>query len=310
MSRFDPYKAVLTFLLKSLVLGMIVLPPYAQVSHNQVKDVDCFYPKLTHSAEHLILGISRAATGIAPEVLKAELGLKGRMLNFAFVGAVTPYGVDYHQLVRRKISKGKETPVFILSVNPDNLSQNRYKALWSEGAHPIYDLFLVNINPNVEYFLRKIRRKKSTILDNDPPEKNESFRFFEGGWMGLKDRKGAASLEDEAAEIDRISTKKIPSPERIQALSELINALSKRGTVVLVRMPVTSKVRRKETQIFPGFNQEMLQLAEQYKVPFLDYSERAEAYSFFDANHLNVEGAIAFTHDLAQDIKTILRSDH
>ncbi|MEQ8706291.1 MAG: hypothetical protein RIC19_20325 [Phaeodactylibacter sp.] len=305
MSKLSRWHSVFMLLVKGVIIGGLVLWPYVTISLKQIKAVDCFYPKLTHRAEHLILGVSRAAVGIAPEVLKSELGLKERVLNFAFIGAVTPYGPDYSRLVHRKIAKGEEPPVFILSVHPDNLSKIKNRDLWRERSHPVYDLFFVNLNPNVEYILRNIRRKKATLINFKPTALSASFRFFEGGWMGLEGRRAAEFLEEEAETIIRLTNKKIPAPERLKALSDLVASLNALGSVILVRMPVSPDVREKEDAIFPDFDEKLKGLAARADVPYLDFSEQSSDFTFFDAHHLNVEGSRVFTRVLAKAIKDV-----
>jgi len=266
-------------------------------------DVD--YSKFTHKAEHLILGVSRAKVGVVPSILEEALNLEGRILNFAFTTPESPYSEAYFNLVRRKLSRDNgHSGLFVLSVNPGNIGQSPHAT--GEPVSPIYDLHIVNMCPNLEYIARNINMDQSFLFDLFKPQPDSlmAFRPSPDGWG---ERQLRSSVSDEAV-IQKLSgmfNRRIFSEQRRQILTALIAYLRSYGNVVLVRLPVDTRVYALEQKGTTEFDQIMEAYALEDGVFYLNYIDRGDEYDFSDPQHLLNTGAQAFTKDFAADLKAL-----
>lgn len=279
--------------------------PYLFLRHQEMLRHDLDYSKFTHRAEHLILGVSRAKVGLVPEVLWEELQLNGDALNFAFTGLVSPYHNAYVDLAMRKVkpTSGKQDAVFILSVNPGNLSETKKRF---RGASPIYDLLLVNASPNPEYLIRNINMTESFLFSllEAPSEDPPMFIAHTDGW-GERTRPSALS-DEEIYQKYRVSLgDRGLSEEYLENLRRLARYLRGYGEVVLVRLPVKSGMAEIEDESVPDFNQQLRELAASCGAVYLDYKDSGGAYEFSDPHHLLNTGARSFTLKLSEDLKAL-----
>ena len=91
----------LLLLTGAALLGLLALAPVVLKGQ-----VDAFYGRFASPpAGSLVLGTSRAAQGIRPAVLSAQLGsrFEGPLLNYAFTLTHSPYGPAYVRSIQRKL---------------------------------------------------------------------------------------------------------------------------------------------------------------------------------------------------------------
>lgn len=301
-------KELLKLLFRAGIIVLTCIAPYVYLRHLQTIRNDVDYTKFTHRAKHLVLGVSRAKVGIVPQIVKKELGLEGQMLNLAFTTPESPYSPNYFKLVRRKLSRtSNHSGLFLLSVNPGNLGQSSYGG---QADQPIYDLHIVNMNPNVEYLFRNINMDQSLLFDliNPSPDSLMAFRPHPDGW-GERMRRSDIPDEEVIQKLSRMLTRRTFSQERLQVLRELIGYLQDYGDVVLVRLPVAPQVYDLEQRWNTDFDQIMEAYALEEGVFYLNYVDWGTAYEFSDPQHLLNTGAQAFSKDLAADLKALGLSD-
>jgi len=115
-------KLIVKFLLFSVILTSVYFFALWQVAQGQV---DYFYPKFTHQAGSMIIGISRANDGISPAVIEQNFGeneIDYPVLNFAFANQISDYGPVYLNAIQKKLQPETKNGLFILGVNPGSLS--------------------------------------------------------------------------------------------------------------------------------------------------------------------------------------------
>lgn len=290
------------------IIVVICLVPYVYLRHKEMMRYDIDYSKFTHRAEHLVLGVSRAKVGVVPQIVKKTLGLEGQVLNLAFTTPESPYTRDYFKLVRRKLSRTtNNSGLFLLSVNPGNLGQSPFGG---QAGQAIYDLHIVNMNPNVEYLFRNINMDQSLLFDliNPHPDSLIAFRPHPDGW-GERLKRSDTPEAEVIQKLSEMLTRRTFSKERQQVLRELITYLKKYGDVVLVRLPVAPEVYAMERIWNTDFDPTMEKYALEDGVFYLNYIDRGDAYEFSDPQHLLNTGAQAFSKDLAADLKALGLSD-
>lgn len=250
---------------------------------------DPFYVRFTTpKQQNMILGTSRAAQGLQPEVF--EKILKKEINNFAFTIAHSPFGEVYFESVKRKHNK-KNDGLFIIAVDPwsisswcsspNDLSQFRENKLCLNKTR------IVDMNPNVFYILDNLSGKYKDILFN----KNPYMFLHNDGWLEISNIK-----MDSISVADRVSSKietyryeHLPktnfSSTRLQYLIKTVCYLKEYGDVYLVRLPIHEKMMEIEKELMPDFDskiKEAIDLSDGY----LDMTPQNSLFNYTDGNHL------------------------
>lgn len=272
--------------------------------------VDYFYQKFTVSRQSsFILGDSRSLQGIQPRIIDRELKnsrYQFPMFNYSFTISQINYGKPYTESIKKKISNSNNG-LFIINIHPwlftkregDDLQNGRY----SERENPPYNMTFQNINPNFEYFIRNFRYfhfrsiiKKTSELHKD-------------GWLEESNLpKDSATFQNwKSHQIELYSDfakKWKKSPERITEFIKMLAYLQKKGTVVLVRMPIDKKILKIENNFWVDFDEQFMKISKQNKIKYFNFS-RDDKYQTYDGNHLDKFGGVNFTKELCDSIKTI-----
>lgn len=283
--------------------------------------VDAFYARFTSpSAGSLVLGTSRAAQGIKPGVLAAQLGgrYEGPWLNYAFTLAESPYGPGYLSSIERKLAPGTTHGLFMLAVDPWSLSlPNEVKlgdrrfskgrnVLFPEAQSMVSQLASVSQNPNLDYLAHYLHRPfYQLLLNTDTAHVVE--RLHPDGWLEIALPPPSA----DTALLRRRTTEKLATyrklaatssfgEERYLSLLSTIELLKQHGRVVLVRLPTGQAMAALEQEYQPGFDQSMAQLANQQHISYLNYLN--QPYPTNDGNHITRQAAGQFSQRLAADI--------
>jgi len=250
---------------------------------------DSFYVRFTTpKQQNLILGTSRAAQGLQPEVLRQIL--KKDICNFAFTVAHSPFGPVYYESVKRKHNK-KANGLFIIAIDPwsisswcsspNDLSQFRENKLCLNKTK------IVNINPNIFYILDNLSGKYSDILF----QKNPYMFLHKDGWLEISNIK-----MDSASVANRVSNKiktyrniHLPktnfSSTRLKYLIKTVNYLKKFGEVYLVRLPIHDSMMEIEEELMCDFN---LKIKEAINISdgYFDMTPQNSLFDYTDGNHL------------------------
>ena len=167
----------------------------------------------------------------------------------------------------------------------------------------MYDLYSVNVNPNIEYILRRTKPEIESLKKGDKLYK--TIYHPNGWWEAVVDN----NTKKKKDKYGKISFYK--SEERESYLRNSINNLKEYGEVILIRLPVSNKVFAAEENWFPDFNSYMEELAEGQNIKFLNYSqlENDSIYYYDNKSHMDGKSAKFFTQTLSKDIKQILTQD-
>lgn len=283
---------------------------------------DNFYLRLTSSKKNsLILGTSRSAQGIHPNILDSILDSKYEIYNYSFSVNNSSYGKVYYDAIKCKLNKNVKDGIFILTVDPWSISADvSLDTLYIDQSSILFDIRNCNIYPNYEYLIKHfnkgwgsilVKRLERTILF----QKGSDLENITGSYTFLRDD----GLLEVYTNMDSLYVRKNISKKikyysrsmsnnkisfyRFNYLDRMIKLLMNHGDVVLVRMPVHKSLFRIENLFIPDFDVIIQELAENYNIEYLNFTSDNEEYRFTDGNHLYLEDAILFTRSLAREIK-------
>ena len=148
-------KTFFFFILFGLVVFLYILLIYLRPDL-----VDAFYYRFTTPKAHsLILGASRAAQGIQPEIInKTICSDENKIINHAFAIGPSSFGPNYLREITKKLDKSSNNGLFIIEVDPWILAKdagdiNDDSTLFFEVQKKLFvgNLKSSNSNPNFEY---------------------------------------------------------------------------------------------------------------------------------------------------------------
>lgn len=275
--------------------------------------VDAFYARFAAPpAGSLVLGTSRAAQGIKPGVLAAQLkGYEGPWLNYAFTLAESPYGPGYLSSIERKLAPGTRNGLFIVAVDPWSLSLPKKLLATKPLALPearsmVSQLASVSQSPNLDYLAHYLHKPfYQLLLSADTAHVIE--RLHPDGWLEIALPPPTANTAllrrrtvEKLATYRKLAATSSFAKARYASLSATIRFLQKHGKVVLVRIPTGPEMAALEHQYQPDFDQQLLQLAGARGIPYLNYMTLP--YPTNDGNHITRQAAAQFSQRLAADI--------
>lgn len=259
---------------------------------------DEYYKRFLHPAPSLILGTSRAAQGIVPEVLAAGLPEGAFALpleNFAFSVVGSPYSETYYKAIEKKVGLSEdELGLFILSVDPYSLRSDKAGAkeewLHLKGA--------TIQKPNYCYLFRYCRPHKWI-------NPGKHCTLHDDGWLEISgipvdSASVAAATKRKMSEYNDWEIQK--SAERMDWLIRTIDLLKANGTVYLVRIPVSPQMRDREDQVWPDFDQDIRVIADSMSLHYFSFIQQSGNYRTTDGNHLYRDDAILFSKALSDSI--------
>lgn len=293
-------------LVAGLALGPALRRPY----------LDAFYARFTAPpAASLVLGTSRAAQAVLPDVLQAQLSgrYEGPWLNYAFTLYQSPYGPSYLASIRRKLAPGTRHGLFVVAVDPWSLSVARPTGAYQSTAFPEDQLMIgqlrqVSQNPNFGYLTHYLNFPLYRALLHDTTAAVE--RLHPDGWLEIALPSPLTTpARTRQREAERLTTYRQlaatsqPSAARLASLRQLITFLKPHGRVVLVRVPTGAAMTALEATYQPGFDQLMHQVSSSLGVPYLNYT--GQPYLTTDGNHLWRGAAREFSQRLAADVEVL-----
>ena len=247
----------------------------------------------------LVIGTSRAAQAVNPEIINARLKnlYPTPPYNFAFHLDASSYNPVYETAIYKKLAPhdGKRH-LFVLAVDPWAL--RKLDSIPQELALKSYSQ-----RPNMEYLAKNfsrtwfsplpthsfVNRHGRTEVDYVPKSKAEwekrvSMRLVAYNDMAKKYRYDYSSQ---------------------QVLERIVRSLKKRGDVFLVRIPVSKPMKTLEDAACPSFDAKMISLSQKHNVKYLDFSKTD--YSTTDGNHLTQNEGDRFSQALADSIRMSLQ---
>lgn len=298
---------MIKLLRNGLLFLVIAVVPYFLIQYWFIRSYDIYYLKVSGGrSDSIITGLSRAGTGISPEVIKNQLNLTHEPKNLAFSNTISPYGKCYFHFLKEKIlDQPGSANVHIVCVSPAAIMDYHHDhPTKRESTQTIYNIRFLNQKPNLEYFLYQpplgsVKRLFSLFQEGD--EKDIRWVTHKNGWI--------ETITDEGYKKRQLKNPNNyrQSDDREHYFRETIDMLCSSGTVFLVRLPVADETRRVEEQIHPGFDAMIQSIAEEKSIHYLNYSVGSHFYEYYDepGSHLTGESAKEFTIRLTKDIKQL-----
>ena len=275
---------------------------------------DALYYKFTTPKQtSLIIGTSRAAQGIQPQVLDSVLE-RDDIFNYAFTIPSSPYGDIYLDSIKRKLDTSSNQGLFILEVNPWTFSKIEHpitnEPIISETNNFLDKLTIVNQRPNLQYLIGSYKEKYINILRNKNRKGDyQTFYVENNGWLRVTIESDMISTTVRTNNklktySERIENFDGPSTYRLQSLKKTIEFLNRFGLVYIVRVPIIDKMLNIENELYPNFNEDMMKISKDHNIPYLNFTLHNEQYDYTDGNHLDIKSGNMFSLDLANSIKS------
>ncbi|WP_228455300.1 hypothetical protein [Chryseobacterium sp. Tr-659] len=264
---------------------------------------------------NIILGDSRGAQGIVPEVLKTKLSVP--FDNFSLNIGDSPYGQVYLKALKRKLDPDTKDGIFIVTVSPWNLSLNELipnEEDFPEKRSPLNNMYFYDWTYNYEYLLKNYTRSWFKIYMERESAVGRSNTFLhKDGWMEVNVNMHKDSIAARTAKKTReyeVQERKnyYLSPQRLAALNEIIGFLRTRGRVCLVRIPTSKNLTDIENRKFPQFKKIIQDISHKQNVKYYDFSEDFYKYVYTDGNHMYKESGKKLTSRIADSLKSFRKN--
>lgn len=267
---------------------------------------DPFYMRFTSPKQtSLILGTSRAAQGIQPQVLNTLLSRKD-FFNYSFTLGHSRYGPNYLELIKRKLDTQSKQSVFIVTVDPWSISNtdkesddiSKFKEI---GDVETSNMYFVNMNPNYYYLLFKYNDSYIHLVRKTNPD----IFLHVDGWLEITCRMDSVSvrkrLDEKINNYRTVNLKKYKfSNIRYKYLIKTINYLKNYGTVYLVRLPIHPLMMDIENELMPEFNEYVKKICDSEDVNYFNMTYLNDICSYTDGNHLYKDSGREVTERLAE----------
>lgn len=295
------------------VVIVILAVAFVQIPIGKLGDV---YPRICSPAQQsLVIGTSRAAQGINPEIINSRLDdiyPSADLYNFSFHIDESTYNEEYVEAVRRKLAPyDGRRHLFIMTVDPWQFKTD----LQLTGHLRIRS---VTSNPNIEFLLKYFERQWFSLTPS---------HLYVNEWGRSEVDYEPRSAEQKAANIEAklrvysdIAEKYHYGKKSERLMKELARELQRRGDVVLLRMPTSIFMLDIENSVCPNFSARMRGIAAEISCPFLDFSARGynpaladsvstgETVVMFDTNdgnHLTCQAGDDFSRALADSLRIV-----
>lgn len=298
------------FFLKLIVYAALCGSIFLLIISRADGRTDAFYLRFTTSPQNnLILGTSRSAQAIQPEVLRGVLNRS--FLNYSFTIAHSPFGPVYLNSIEKKLNPEVRDGIFIIAVDPWSITDS-IQAASDTSKFGENNLFLattdeVNVNPNLEYLLENFQGKfYKTVL---PPNKN--MVLHTDGWLEVSVDMDSISRDKRLRQkLSDYEKKMIPqrtlSEIRLAYLIKTIQFLKSHGSVYLVRLPVEPEIFGLEQAFMPNFD-ELMHDAIHQSNGYWDMSNRNASFQYVDGSHLHKDSGRAVSDSIARWIDLMSR---
>ena len=266
---------------------------------------DSEYKRFTSGTKSsLIVGTSRSAQGIVPEVVNAKLAPEAFDLpiyNFSFNVGTSPYGETYYKAIKKKLQFNPDTTsLFIVSVDPFSLSTERGQDAkgFREDSRCLKRV-RVYTRPQLWYMLLYCRPHQWVS--------NHSSILHEDGWLEVN------GIMMDSLSIDERLEKKMTEYEqyeissssyRLEWLRATVELMKQNGSVFMCRIPVSNEMQEWEDQCWPDFDEDMNAMAREAGIEYYSFSSASGQYRTTDGNHLYYEDGKIFTSMLCDSILT------
>ena len=315
------------FLKNILIVSLFIIALHLILGALADGSTDNFYLRFTSSKQNsLIIGTSRSAQGIHPNILDSVLNLEENngIYNYSFSINNSSYGKEYYYAIKNKINESAKNGLFIVTVDPWAISSDTTlndNEIDSESI--FYSKKHYNSYPNYEYLIKNYKKGWGNILlkrieSNILIRNQNSLSKIKGAFTYLrKDGLLEVYTSMDSTYVKQNIQKKVYnyntsmssnkfSKFRFLYLRKTIQLLKKHGEVYLVRMPVHTSLFKIEDSYDPQFDKRIMNLANKTNVDYLNFADNATQYSYTDGNHLYINDAKIFSNQLAERIKILI----
>ncbi len=285
---------------------------------------DNFYLRFTSPKQNsLIIGTSRSAQGIHPNIIDSVLDLEkiNNIYNYSFSINNSSFGKEYYSAIKNKINESGENGLFIITVDPWAISSD---TTLHDNKIDIESVFhsmrYHNSCPNYEYLMKKykkgwgnilLKRIESNILFQNRHyfgKINGSFTYLrKDGLLEVYTSMDSVyvkkNIQKKISHYNKSMSKNKFSEFRFSYLRKTIELLKNHGEVYLVRMPVHSSLLKIENSFDSEFNNRMINFANRNNLEYLNFTNDSIQYSYTDGNHLSIKDAKKYSIRLAEKIK-------
>ena len=314
------------FLKNILIVSLFIIALHLILGALANGSTDNFYLRFTSSKQNsLIIGTSRSAQGIHPNILDSVLNLEENngIYNYSFSINNSSYGKEYYYAIKNKINESAKNGLFIITVDPWAISSD---TTLNDNEIDIESIFYskkhYNSYPNYEYLIKNYKKGWGNILlkrieSNILIRNQNSLSKIKGAFTYLrKDGLLEVYTSMDSTYVKQNIQKKVYnyktsmssnkfSKFRFLYLRKTIELLKKHGEVYLVRMPVHTSLFKIEDSYDPQFDKRIMNLANKTNVDYLNFADNATQYSYTDGNHLYINDAKIFSNQLAERIKIL-----
>ena len=315
------------FLKNILIVSLFIIALHLILGALANGSTDNFYLRFTSSKQNsLIIGTSRSAQGIHPNILDSVLNLEENngIYNYSFSINNSSYGKEYYYAIKNKINESAKNGLFIITVDPWAISSD---TTLNDNEIDIESIFYskkhYNSYPDYEYLIKNYKKGWGNILlkrieSNILIRNQNSLSKIKGAFTYLrKDGLLEVYTSMDSTYVRQNIQKKVYnyntsmssnkfSKFRFLYLRKTIQLLKKHGEVYLVRMPVHTSLFKIEDSFDPQFDKRIMNLANKTNVDYLNFADNATQYSYTDGNHLYINDAKIFSNQLAERIKILI----
>ena len=285
-------KFILGTLTFALAVIIIFAWAFAFIPSGRMGDV---YERITSPLQSsIVIGTSRAAQAVNPEVINCQLKTAGLtpLYNFAFHLDASSYNEVYETAIYKKLAPCRnKRNFFILAVDPWAVrkldSIPRELALHSYSKSPNLEYIAKNFSRSwfsplpTHSFVNKYGR---TEVDYVPKTKEEWKKRVDMRLTAYRDMAKNYQYDQNSQYV----------------LERIIDTLKKRGCVFLVRIPVSKPMRNLENKICPDFDDRMFTISKKHAIAYFDF-KKAD-YKTTDGNHMTQSEGNRFSKELADSI--------
>ena len=259
---------------------------------------DNFYLRFTSSKQRsLIIGTSRAAQGLVPDVMNetfSKNGFEFGLYNFSFTNNSSPFGPIYYNAIKQKLDTSSKNNLFIVTVCPWSISSDAKDPndtkKFGEVIGPLTGTHYYSMYPNWEYIFRRINlsvfKHAFTSIYGSP-----NTNLHKDGWLEINvDFNDSIANNRTRIRMEEYRNKAAPkfhfSKIRFQYFIKTIETLKMYGKVFVVRLPVCNEMKDIENNLIPHFNSMVDSLTNRLAVKYINYNDSLSNYHFIDGNHL------------------------
>ncbi|MFZ4400862.1 MAG: hypothetical protein ACOYO1_12570 [Bacteroidales bacterium] len=288
------------FLLKTFVFLILISISAYFVFLEADGYTDPFYLRFTTPKQtSLILGTSRAAQGIQPQILNKILN-RSDLFNYSFSIDKSPYGPTYLNSIIKKLDANTKNAIFILTVDPWSISSKCEDpndiSNFSELKLSLATTKYVNVKPNIEFLINNYSEPYYKIL----LKSDAAMMLHKDGWLEVNIDMDSALVQQRIEQ--KMTTYKRDncpfykfSSIRLQYLLKTIDFLQHHGQVYLVRLPIHPLMMELDENLMPDFNEQINRISKQKNTPYLDMTYLNAKQKFTDGNHLYKESGFQIT---------------